>query len=139
MRLLITPYPPDGVDILQRRLFRDEYVCFFDVGVRAAPKDSPTISPRAHITDRLSQQRAPDLRLEMERQGVQRRFAVSVASFSGVAAFLRGSDMLATLPRLLGAGLMREFRPRRRARAIRAPGTSQCRCLAPPPRRAIRP
>jgi hypothetical protein len=45
----------------------------------------------------------------LESLGVRRDFVAAVAGFSGVPAFLRGTDRLATLPRLLGASLMRDF------------------------------
>ena len=107
--LLITPYPPDGADIMQRRLFRDEYACFFDPRARAAPASLEDYLAARHVTVVYPNRARLTFDTEMEAEGVERRFAVSVASFSGVAAFLRGSDMIATLPRLLGAGLMREF------------------------------
>ena len=107
--LLITPYPPDGADILQRRLFRDEYVCFYDARTRAAPASAADYLSSRHITVVYPNRARLTFDTLMEARGVARCFAVSVTSFSGVAAFLRGSDMIATLPRLLGAGLMREF------------------------------
>jgi DNA-binding transcriptional LysR family regulator len=107
--LLITPYPPDGVDILQRRLFRDDYVCFYDARVRPAPRTAADYLAARHVSVVYPNRARLTYDVEMERQGVTRDIAVSVPGFSGVAAFLRGSDMLATLPSLLGAGLMREF------------------------------
>jgi DNA-binding transcriptional LysR family regulator len=107
--LLITPYPPDGADILQRRLFRDDYVCFYDPRRRAAPATAADYLAARHVSVVYPNRARLTYDVEMERQGVKRHIAVAVAGFSGVAAFLRGSDMLATLPSLLGAGLMREF------------------------------
>lgn len=107
--LLITPYPPDGADLIQRRLFRDSNVCFYDSSSRAAPTDIADYLAARHVTVVYPNRARLTFDSELERQGIARRFAVSVASFSGVAAFLRGTDMLATLPSLLGAGLMREF------------------------------
>ena len=107
--LLISPYPPEGADIIQRSLFRDDYVCFFDSSVRKAPRDAAEYFAARHVTVVYPNRARLTFDLAMEAQERKRDFAVSVAGFSGVAAFLRGSDMLATLPRLLGAGLMREF------------------------------
>ena len=36
-QLLITPRPPNAADIVQKRLFDDRYVVFYDAGERAAP------------------------------------------------------------------------------------------------------
>ena len=52
-------------------------------------------------------------RLDFDRRlaasGLHRDIAISVPSFSGVTSFLRGTDMLASMPGLLATGLMREF------------------------------
>ena len=42
--LVVSPFPPEGVDILQRRLFGAEYVCFYDAAAREAP-DAADYSP----------------------------------------------------------------------------------------------
>ena len=107
--LLVTPYPPDGADLMQRRLFRDSFVCFFDPARRAAPATSAEYLAARHVSIVYPNRARLTFDSEMERMGVTRDFAVTVASFSGVAAFLRGTDRLATLPRLLGPGLMRDF------------------------------
>ncbi len=41
--------------------------------------------------------------------GVKRRIVVQVPGFGGIAPFLRGTSMLATLPSLLGGGQLRGF------------------------------
>lgn len=107
--LLITPFPPEGADILQRNLFRDEYACFYDPAVRAAPTSQADYLSARHVSVVYPDRTQLVFDAQMEALGLRRDFAVSVASFSGVAAFLRGTNRLATLPRLLGAGLMRDF------------------------------
>ncbi len=107
--LLVTPFPPDGADILQRNLFRDEYVCFYDPARRAAPRSRADYLAARHVTVVYPDRTKLVFDTAMEKAGMSRDFAVAVASFSGVAAFLRGTDRLATLPRLLGPGLMRDF------------------------------
>lgn len=107
--LLITPFPPEGADILQRNLFRDEYVCFYDSACRAAPASREDYVAARHVSVVYPDRTRLVFDTAMEKAGIARDLAISVASFSGVAAFLRGTDRLATLPRLLGAGLMRDF------------------------------
>jgi len=107
--LFVTPFPPDGADILQRSLFRDEYVCFYDPARRAAPRSRADYLAARHVTVVYPDRTRLVFDTAMEKAGMSRDFAVAVASFSGVAAFLRGTDRLATLPRLLGPGLMRDF------------------------------
>jgi DNA-binding transcriptional LysR family regulator len=52
-------------------------------------------------------------RLDFDRRlgvaGFHRDIAISVPSFGGVPAFLRGSHMLASMPSLLAGGVMRDF------------------------------
>lgn len=47
-QLIVTPFPPEGPDIYQSRLFDDRVVCFFDGDVRSAsaplPFDSGTVT-----------------------------------------------------------------------------------------------
>ncbi len=107
--LLITPYPPDGADLMQRRLFRDTFVCFFDPARRTAPANAAEYLAARHVSIAYPNRTRLTFDSELERMGVARDFAVTVAGFSGVAAFLRGSDWLATLPSLLDASLMRDF------------------------------
>ncbi len=107
--LIITPLPPDGSDVLQRRLFRDQYVCYFDPRGRSAPRDPVDYLASRHATvvypdgDRLQFDK------DLERLGVPRAIDVMAPSFAGVSAFLRGSGLLATLPSLLAAHVMRGF------------------------------
>ena len=107
--LLITPFPPEGADILQRNIFRDDYVCFYDPAMRGPPTTRADYLAARHVTVVYPDKTRLVFDTAMAEAGVVRDFAVEVASFSGVAAFLRGTDRLATLPRLLAAGLMREF------------------------------
>lgn len=108
-QLAISPRPPEASDILQRRLFEDRYVCFFDAAHRAAPNTLDDYLCSEHLSV-IYESRSP---LEIDRQlaerGIQRRFAASVPSFSGIPPFLRGSRYLATLPSRLGAELLRGF------------------------------
>lgn len=107
--LLITPFPPEGADILQRNLFRDDYVCYYDHACRRAPASKAEYLAARHVTVVYPDRTKLVFDAGLEKAGFLREIAVAVASFSGVAAFLRGTDRLATLPRLLGPGLMRDF------------------------------
>ncbi len=107
--LLMTPLPPDASDIVQRRLFEDEYVCFYDAAVRKPPRTEADFFAARHATviypdgDRLQFDK------DFERTGAARRFAVAAPSFAGVSAFIRGSDLLATMPSRLRHSVMRGF------------------------------
>lgn len=107
--LLITPYPPDGDDLMQKRLLRDRYVCYYDPKARRAPKDMTAYLAARHVTVVYADSERLQFDRQLEAAGIRRDVAVSVPSFSGVPAFLRGSPMLASLPSLLQRDSMRDF------------------------------
>jgi DNA-binding transcriptional LysR family regulator len=122
--LLITPLPPSGIDIVQKRLLRDHYVCFYDARARKAPTTRADYLSARHVTVVYTDNERLDFDRRLGASGFHRDIAISVPSFSGVPAFLRGSAMLASMPSLLAAGLMRDFAQ------TRIPLTSRANTLA---------
>lgn len=108
-QLVISPRPPDGGDIVQKRLFEDRYRVYYDPAVRTAPTDVQAYLDAEHVTVLYEPRRALELDEQLARQGVQRRFRVLVPGFSGVPSFLRGSNLLATAPSLLQRHLLRDL------------------------------
>lgn len=108
-QLAISPRPPEAGDILQKRLFEDDYRVFYDPAQRAAPARLDDYLAAEHVTVLYAPRRMLDVDLQLAARGIERRFAVTVPSFAGIPAFLRGSDLLATLPGLLSRGLMQGF------------------------------
>jgi DNA-binding transcriptional LysR family regulator len=100
--LVVTPRPPDGADIVQRRLFTDRYVVFHDAKVRAAPATRRDWLAAEHVGVRHEDGRALDIDDHFAARGLQRRAGATVPAFGGVAALLRGGAWIATLPSLLG-------------------------------------
>jgi DNA-binding transcriptional LysR family regulator len=107
--LLITPNPPAADDLMQKRLLKDRYVCYYDPQARRAPKDMAAWLAARHVTVVYADNERLQFDRDLAAAGIRRDVAVSVPSFSGVAAFLRGSSMLATLPGLLRGQSMRDF------------------------------
>ena len=107
--LLISPYPPDGTDILQKRILRDSYVCFYDGAVREAPKTKADYFNARHISIVYSDNERLQFDRAMSAAGLVRIMALESPSFSGVPPFLRGSHCLATLPSLLARHVMAGF------------------------------
>ena len=100
-QLIISPRPPDGADIVQKRLFEDQYRVFYDPAVRAAPQTEAEYLAADHATVVYEPRRSLDLDQHLQSQGVQRRMRVMVPSFSALPAVLRGTALLATVPGLL--------------------------------------
>lgn len=107
--IAISPRPPEGSDILQQRLFEDRYVVYHDPTMRQPPRDLKDYLEADHVTVVYEPRRALQLDLRLQAQGVQRRFVVTVPGFAGLAAFVRGSDLLTTAPLLLRHSLMRDL------------------------------
>jgi DNA-binding transcriptional LysR family regulator len=107
--LIITPRPPSGIDIFQRKLFHDDYVCFYDPAVRAAPRKPEQYFSARHITVIYPDNERLEFDRRLTARKITRDIAISVPNFYGVPAFLRGSDMLASMPSLLRRSMMQEF------------------------------
>ena len=108
-QLVISPRPPDGTDIVQKRLFEDDYRVFFDPQVRKAPATRAQYLAARHVTVVYEPRRALDLDQWLEAKGIQRRFEVTVPGYAGVAPFVTGTDLLATAPGLLGRHMLRSL------------------------------
>ncbi len=107
--LLLSPRPPDATDIVQKRLFTTPYRVFYDANVRSAPGSLAEYLESEHVSVLYQPRRALDIDQWLLAQGVARRMAVTVPGFADIASFLKNSTWLATLPGLLGLGLLREF------------------------------
>jgi DNA-binding transcriptional LysR family regulator len=106
-QLIISPRPPDGADMLQKRLFADRYRVFYDPTVRSAPASKKDYLTSEHITVVYAPNRPLDLDAHLLRQGIERHFAVQVPGFAGLPSFIQGTPLLATVPGLLQHHLMR--------------------------------
>lgn len=101
-QLVISPRPPEGSDIVQKRLFEDQYRVFYDAAVREAPQTEADYLAADHATVVYEPRRSLDLDQHLASRGLQRRFTVMVPAFGALPAFLRGTPLLATVPSLLG-------------------------------------
>jgi DNA-binding transcriptional LysR family regulator len=105
-QLIVSPRPPQGADIMQKRLFEDRYRLFYDPARRSAPRTTAEYLAADHITVVYEPRRVLDLDAHLIARRLDRRFVVTVPGFAGVPAFLHGSDLLATAPGLLRFGLL---------------------------------
>lgn len=107
--LVISPRPPNGSDVMRKKLFEDRYRVFWDASARPAPVTPEDWLAAPHATVVYEPRRALDLDLQLEAAGVKRRFVLTVPGFAALPAFLAGSDLVATVPSLLGRTLMAGF------------------------------
>lgn len=108
-QLVISPRPPDGTDILQKRLFETAHCVFYDATQRAAPQNKAEYLAADHATVVYEDNRGLDVDRQLQASGVVRRFAVMVPAFSGLPAFVQGTTLLVTAPQLLERTAMRGF------------------------------
>ena len=108
-QLVISPRPPEGSDIVQKRLFEDRYRVFYDPALREPPLTRADYLDAQHITVVYEPRRALDLDRHLAAQGIQRRFAIMVPGFAGLPPFIRGSELLATVPARLQSHLLRDL------------------------------
>ncbi|MGM9490823.1 LysR family transcriptional regulator [Ideonella sp. YS5] len=106
-QVILTPRPPDGSDIVHKRLFDDRYGVFFDPACRRAPATESDYLAADHVTVLYEPRRVLEIDRWLAEQGVQRHIVASVPGFAGIAALLQGGPWLATLPTLLGRGVLR--------------------------------
>lgn len=103
---LVSPSTFDAPDVMQRRLWNDRFGCFYDSAVRGAPKTLAEYRKGPHVgvsfLQNLDRKSIRDFLGEEGRPNV----SVSVPNFSGIAAFVRGGDMIATQPKAMGRKLM---------------------------------
>ena len=107
--LAIAGFSPDVPDIMQRVLFTVHTVVFYDPFVRDAPKNMSDYLDSGHIGLSFLQNFKGGVDDYLNTLGQRRRVEISAPNFSSIATYLKGTDMLATLPSLMELTEMRDF------------------------------
>ena len=107
--LAISPRPPDGTEIFQKRLFEDQYMVFYDGSQRSAPTTLDDYCEAEHVTVSYTSNQHLEVDRFLESRQIERRFGVEVSGFAGIPAFIHGTGRLATLPSLLRHDLLRDL------------------------------
>lgn len=106
-QLVISPRPPVGDDVVQKRLFSDRWRVYFDARCRSAPATLAAYEAASHVgVQYVPSQRGLDIDRWLRDQGVKRDVAVTVPGFSGLRPFIEGSGRITTAPGLLTRGLL---------------------------------
>lgn len=93
-QFLVTPFPPEGPDIYQVRLFEDRIVCFYDPTMRKAPKTLNEILGSDLVEVQFDDNRSSLDTLGHPIREKLRKPRVVVSNFNDVYPFLVGSTML---------------------------------------------
>ncbi|MFO1269756.1 MAG: LysR family transcriptional regulator [Rubrivivax sp.] len=105
--LVVTPRPPQGSDIVQKRLFDDRYVVFFDAAHGRAPTSKGEWLAAEHVSVLYDDRRGLHFDEWLLAEGVQRRIVATVPGMAALASLVRGGAWLATAPSLLAEGSLR--------------------------------
>lgn len=103
----ITPVVPDGTDFVQQALYEDRMAVFYDAAARPAPKDLENYLAARHALVRFAPQMVHPVDEALAARGLARRVVLTVPGIAALAALLRRSDVVATLPRGIGGTLLR--------------------------------
>jgi DNA-binding transcriptional LysR family regulator len=101
-QLIVTPFPPEGPDIYQTRLFDDHIVCFFDGSMRTAPTSKDEFCAADYIEVRFEDDETAMQVLHSSTGLDLKGPRLSVPNFSALAAFLKGSDLISAQLSLMG-------------------------------------
>ena len=107
--LIISPHAPEATDIMQRGLMADQMVVFYDPAIRQASESLADYLKADHIAILFGTGEKTAFEGSLAAQGLTRRTAVTVSNFSGLPAFLQGTDMLATAPKRMSEDLLQQF------------------------------
>ncbi|MEX0605726.1 MAG: LysR family transcriptional regulator [Marinobacter sp.] len=107
--LVISPHPPAVGDVMQRRLLDDHMTVFYDADQREAPESLADYLQSRHIGILFATGERMALEASLSTQGLSRDVAVTVSNFSGLPAFLKSTDLLATAPYRMKDHLLKGF------------------------------
>lgn len=99
--LVLTPLAPDAPDIIQKRLFSDQTVCFYDANARSAPVTEADFRQSHYISLTFLSGKRMSANESSIASDLERNVSVRVPNFSGIAGFLTNTPLLVIAPSLL--------------------------------------
>ena len=99
----------DAPDIKQKRLFSDDDQVFYDASVRKAPVGLDDYCEAKHAMLVLGDIRTSDIELLLQEQNRTRLVVLETPTFSSMARLMKGTDIVATMPKKLSENLFADF------------------------------
>lgn len=93
-QFLVTPFPPEGPDIYQVRLFEDRLVCFYDKKMRKPAKTLKEFLECDFINVRFEDNQSTTNALSSSIREKLKKPRVAVPNFNAVYLFLKNSKMI---------------------------------------------
>ena len=107
--LVLTPITPDASEFKQQKLFKDEFVCFFDPEFTTAPRTLGDYLSRNHARIVFSSVETNSIDQLLASMGKSRRVSLQVPSFLGLSELMKGTDIIAVLPASMKRSMMQVF------------------------------
>ncbi|BBB31115.1 LysR family transcriptional regulator [Neptunomonas japonica] len=93
--LAITPFPPEGADIFQVRLFSDTLMCFYDGKIREAPKTKPELLHSNYLDVIFEDHNSVMKSVLSGKELVEMpKPQISVPNFDALSDFILGTDLI---------------------------------------------
>jgi len=105
--LVVTPRPPQGSDIFQKRLFEDRHVVFYDPAHTQPPRTQAAWLAAEHVSVLYDGRRGLHFDEWLLSEGLQRPLVAAVPGMAALASLVRGGPWIATAPSLLAEGALR--------------------------------
>lgn len=99
--IAITPLPPDGNDIYQRKLFESKIVCFFDASIRKAPKTLEEVLQSDFVDIKFNDTESAYSVLPFTVLSQMKEPEISVPNFSAAEEFILGTPRIGIVLELM--------------------------------------
>ncbi|QFT73857.1 LysR family transcriptional regulator [Ruegeria sp. THAF33] len=103
-QLMLTPLPPDGPDIFQKRLMTSPLMLFYDATQRTPPDSWDAYCNCDHVEVRFADGRNARAVMRGVDQSQIRPAVVTLPHFNAIPAFILGSDLISTDTALMKQG-----------------------------------
>lgn len=108
-QIMLTPLPPDGRDIFQKRLLSTEMMVFYDAAMREPPKSWEDYCACEHVDVRFEDGRGAKEVLRNIDQNQLRPPTVTLPHFNAIPAFIKNTTLISTNTGLMRLGPLREL------------------------------
>ncbi len=103
-QLMLTPLPPDGPDIFQKRVLSSPLMIYYDGDQRAPPDSWQTYCNTEHVEVRFTDGRSSRAVMRGVDQSQIRPPAVTLPHFNAIPSFVKGGDLISTDTALMKQG-----------------------------------
>lgn len=105
-QLMLTPLPPDGRDIYQKRLLSSPMMVYYDAAMRTAPQNWHEYCDADHVDVRFADGRSARNALKGVDHDRIRPPVVTLPHFDAIASFVKGSTLISTDTALMQQGAL---------------------------------